>query len=91
MREKFLRSIIILSSVVLFTASGAIIFWINQSEESRLALRERFMFEKMSRLGEGNKALSSLGETTDTDDVGQAFSEIDTLLSSVGSDDLPEE
>ncbi|MBP9727884.1 MAG: hypothetical protein KBD27_00740 [Candidatus Moranbacteria bacterium] len=91
MKEKFLRGIILVSSVVLFIASFAIIFWISQSEETRLALREQFTLESMSQLGKDDKNRASLEQIADTDDVGRALSEIETLLSSVGSDDLPEE
>lgn len=86
MKEKILRAIIFFGSAILLTASVGIISWINQNEGARLTLVERFNLEKKSQ--SQTEALSTARATekimTETD---QAFSDIGTLLLSIGADD----
>lgn len=89
-KEKFFRSVAVFGSIVLLTASVAIIFWINQSEEARLALREQFTLEKVNQLRVGADVKALSGQQSDSNEE-QLFSEIDALLSVVGSDDIPTE
>jgi hypothetical protein len=90
MKEKILRAFIFFGTAALLIASVGIISWINQNEGTRLTLVERFNLEKKSQ--SQTEALSAILTTekimTETD---RAFSDIGTLLLSIGSDDLPDE
>lgn len=87
MKEK----IILFSSVFLLVASFAIIFWINQSEKVRLAIRDRFTIEEMNPFPVNATLDAPEKQISTTGDVEQTFSRLDVLISSIGSDDIPSE
>lgn len=81
----------IFGSGILLCASLSVIIWINQSEETRLALREQFTLEKINQLRVGADVGTLPGQQSNSNNEEQLFSEIETLLSIVGSDDIPSE
>ncbi len=90
MREKVIRSIIFFGSFILLASSVWVITWIQQNEELRLAVLEQFEWEQENQLQVQALADASANETilAETD---RAFADIDTLLSSIGMDDWPDE
>lgn len=88
MKEKILRAIIFFGTAALLTASVWIISWINQNEGARLTLVERLNLEKNNQ---SQAEALSLAQTTESimTETDQAFSDISTLLLSIGADDVP--
>ncbi len=93
MFKKIIRIAGITSSLLLFAASLGIIFWITQDEQQRLALRERAGFTD-------NREVISAKETEDqkkaeasaaVETADKTIADIDRLLSSLSTDDLPSE
>lgn len=91
MKEKILRGITVLLSLVLLLASFGIIFWINKNETVRLALYEQFAIEKSIQEQGVLEMTNASKQDSGMSDTDQAFADIDTLVSSISSDDLPEE
>lgn len=91
MKEKILRFIAISSSALLLAMSVGVIFWISRDESSRLAARERAAIEAAEKAQAEEMALEVSDETVESQDSEKLLHDIDTLLNSLSSDDLPDE
>lgn len=91
MKEKIIRFITIAFSVLLLAVSAGVIVWISRDESSRLAARERAAIEAAERASAEEKALESMDASADLQDAEKLFHDIDTLLSGLSNDDLPDE
>lgn len=91
MKEKILRFIAISFSSLLFVVSVGVIVWISRDESSRLAARERAAIEAAEKAQAEEMALEASDETVESQDSEKLLHDIDTLLNSLSSDDLPDE
>lgn len=91
MKDKIIRFITIAFSVLLLAVSAGVIIWISRDESSRLAARERAAIEAAERASAEEKALESMDASADSQDAEKLFHDIDTLLSGLSNDDLPDE
>lgn len=91
MREKLIRLIATLLSVLLLASSAGVIIWIVRDEGTRLAAREKAALEA----AEQSQRAASMSETNEAMEASQAaeklFHDIDTLLTGLSNDDLPDE
>lgn len=91
MKEKILRFIVISFSVLLLAASSGVIVWISRDEGSRLAAREKAAIEAAEKASAEEQALEAGDETAESQDSEKLLHDIDTLLTSLSSDGLPDE
>lgn len=91
MKEKILRFIAILFSTLLLAVSVGVIVWISRDESSRLAARERAAIEAAEKAQAEERALEASDEAVESQDSEKLLHDIDTLLNSLSSDDLPDE
>lgn len=91
MKEKIIRFMAIVFSGLLLAASAGVIVWIARDESSRLAVREKAAIEAAEKAyaAEGADELADGGEGSE--DAEKLLHDIDTLLMSLSSDDLPAE
>jgi flagellar basal body-associated protein FliL len=91
MLKKVIRIAGIVCSVLFLAASLGIIFWITQDEQERLALRERAGFadsqEDILTKEAEEKAKAEVRSGIEAAD--KTLSDIDRLLSTLSTDDLP--
>lgn len=91
MKEKILRFTALSFSVLLLAVSAGVIVWIGRDESSRLAAREKAAIEAAEKASAEEKALEAEAESADSQDSAKLLHDIDTLLSSLASDDLPDD
>lgn len=91
MKEKILRFIALSFSALLLAVSVGVIVWISRDESSRLAARERAAIEAAEKAQAEERALEASDETVESQDSEKLLHDIDTLLNSLSSDDLPDE
>lgn len=91
MKEKILRFITLSFSALLLAISVGVIVWISRDESSRLAARERAAIEAAEKAQAEERALEASNETVESQDSEKLLHDIDTLLNSLSSDDLPDE
>lgn len=90
MKEKIIRFIALAFSVLLLAVSAGVIIWISRDESSRLAVRERAAIEAAERASVEERALEE-EVSAESQDAEKLFHDIDTLLSGLSNDDLPDE
>lgn len=88
MKEKLVRYSILLLSVFLLAASIGVIVWISRDESVRLVDRERAAIAAAEKAAVEVQVSGGIAETSDPEKL---IRDIDTLLSSLSSDDLPDD
>ena len=91
MKEKIIRFIAISSSAFLLAASAGVIVWITRDEGLRLAARERAAIEAAEKSAAEEQSRAAIEGAEDSQDSEKILHDIDTLLNSLSSDDLPDE
>lgn len=91
MTEKIIRFIVLSFSVILLAVSVGVIVWISRDESSRLAARERAAIEAAEKALAEERSLKSNHAETGSQDLEKLLHDVDALLISLSSDDLPEE
>ncbi len=91
MKEKIIRFITISFSALLLAASVGVIIWITRDESSRLAAREKAAIEAAAKAHAEEQKLEVADGAGESQDSEKLFHDIDTLLNSLSSDDLPDE
>ncbi|MFA9262077.1 MAG: hypothetical protein ACEQSB_01820 [Undibacterium sp.] len=78
-------------SVLFLIASAGIIFWISQDEQERLALKERAGLMAVSDPAAEAEKQTTADATAALEAADRTLRDIDMLLSTLSSDDLPNE
>lgn len=91
MKEKIIRFVAVAFSGLLLVASAGVIVWIARDESSRLAAREKAAIEAAEKAHAAEAAGESVDEVEGSEDAERLLHDIDTLLMSLSSDDLPAE
>lgn len=92
MSSRLKRFCVICLSALLIMASAGVIFWIVRDERVRLAERERHAIEAAEEAYRQEKALEDKKNGAESgDEMGMILRDIDTLLSGLSNDDLPDE
>lgn len=93
MLKKVIRIAGIMSSLLFLATSFGIIFWITQDEQQRLALRERagFADSQEDRLAKEAEDRVKAESSAAVEMADKTLADIDRLLSSLSTDDLPSE
>ena len=91
MKEKIIRFFAISTSALLLAASVGVIIWITRDEGLRLAARERAAIEAAEKSAAEEQSRTATEGAEDSQDSEKILHDIDTLLNSLSSDDLPDE
>ena len=93
MKETFQKTLATSLSGILLALSVGVIFWISRDEQGRLAEREQAALEaaRLSSEAEARERISVETHVDSAEAADRTFHDIDALLASLGSDDVPDE
>lgn len=91
MKEKIIRVLAILGSLLFLAASVGIVLWMGANERGRLAERERLAREMEAAAMRQENQATETANLSPAEEAKKVLHDVDTLLSGLGQSDIPSE